>query len=139
MGATAKLFLEIREQINALTEQVFEGEINPLELGRELSYTKNCIEGAKEKIAPKERDELAKYQPQELKEMKISLAGGGYTYSYKHIPEWVTKKTELEAIEEKAKTACELAMKGATVFDNGDGGEIIPAEATPRKQSISYK
>jgi len=139
MGATAKLFLEMREQINALTNQVLEDELNPFELGRELSFTKNCIEGAKEKIAVKERDELAKYQPQELKEMKISLAGGGYTYSFKHIPEWVAKKTELEAIEEKAKTAYQLVLKGATVFDNGDGGEIAPAEATARKQSVSYK
>lgn len=138
MGATANLFLEMREKINALVEQVQEGEINPFELGRELSYTKNCIEEAKEKISAQERDEFAKYQPEELKALKIKMSGGGYTYSFKHIPEWTKKNEELKEIEEKAKQAFLLSQKNTTVFDNGDGGEIIPADATPRKQSISY-
>lgn len=138
MGATAQLFQEMREQINALSDQVLDGDINPFELGRELVFTKNCIEGAKEKISQCEKDEAAKYQPEELKNIKVKMAGGGYTYSFKHIPEWVKKNEELKEIEEKAKKAFQLATSNAVAFSQEDGGEIIPAEAAPRKQSITY-
>lgn len=139
MGKTKELFMQIREQIDRETDKVLDGEINAFEVGRELSYTKNCIEGNKERIAQAERNEFEKYTKEELLAMKIRMAGGGYTWNFKHIPEWVKKNEELKAIEEAAKQAFKAKIDNKTVFSNDDGGEIIPAEATPRKQSISYQ
>ena len=139
MAQTKRIFEEIRERINEQVNRVIEGELNPLELGRELSYTKNCIEAAKEEISADEKAELEKYTPDELKEMKVQLAGGGYTYKFDHIPEWVEKKSELSAIEEKAKSALKAIEKNSTFFDNETGSEVTPAVANPRKQNVSYK
>jgi len=139
MGQTKELFAEIRQQINTICEQVSEGEINPFEVGRELKYLDNCIKQNKEIIAEEEKEEFEKYTPDELKEMKICRAGGGYSYKYDHIPEWINKKAELIDIEKKALKALQAKISNASMFDEETGEEITPAKQTARKQSITYK
>jgi len=138
MGKTKELFMEMREKINREVDSVLNGETNAFELGRELSYTKNCIEDAKEKIAESERNEFDKYTKEELKFIGVQMAGGGYTYKFDHIPEWVELKDKLKAIEDKAKEAFRNALNNSTLFDNETGAEVTPADGIPRKQSISY-
>lgn len=139
MAYSKKLFEEIRQSIQEAADLVNEGEINAFEVGRELAYTKNCVEQAKEKITEAEKKEFAKYEKSELQAMKIQIAGGGMTWKFDHIPEWVAKKAELTEIEEKAKSAFNAALKNTSSFDNETGAEILPAVGTPKKQSVSYK
>jgi hypothetical protein len=139
MGATAKLFQDIREQIQTAADLVNEGEYNPFEIGRELSYTKSSIEQAKEKISDAEKREFVKYNPNELKDLKIQMAGGGMTWDFKHIKSWVDKKAELTEIEESAKLSYYNAMKGNLSANKESGEEIEAAIATPKKQSVSYR
>lgn len=139
MGAYAKEFQEIRERLQVFADMVNEGEISAFEIGRELSYTKNCVEQAKDKISDAEKREFAKYQPDELKLMKIQMAGGGMVWDFKHIKAWVDKKAELTEIEEKAKLAYQSAMKNQLSVNASTGEEIPAAIGTPKKQSISYK
>jgi hypothetical protein len=139
MAFSKKLFEEIRQSIQEAADLVNEGEVNAFDVGRELAYTKNCVEQAKEKITDAEKKEFEKYLPYELKAKKIQLAGGGMTWDYKHIPEWVAKKAELTEIEERAKSAFNAALKNTSSFDNETGAEILPAVGTPKKQSVSYR
>ena len=139
MGKTSKLFIEIRQKIQESANQVIEGEINPFELGRELSYTGNAIKSAKEKISDAEKEEFEKYSKEELKEMKIQKAGGGYTWKFDHIQEWKELENKLKDIEDKAKKAFYASIKNSTFFDNETGSEITPANGKPKKQSVSYK
>ena len=139
MAFSKKLFEEIRQSIQEAADLVNEGEVNAFDVGRELSYTKNCVEQAKEKIADAEKKEFEKYLPDELKAKKIQLAGGGMTWDFKHIKAWVDKKAELTEIEEKAKAAFNAALKNTSSFDNETGEEITPAIGTPKKQSVSYR
>jgi hypothetical protein len=135
----AKVFEDVRRSIQTMADMVNEGEYNPFEVGRELSYTKNSLEQAKEKIADAEKREYGKFLPEELKRMKIQMAGGGMTWDYKHIKAWVDKKAELTDIEEKAKLAYYNAMKGNLSVNSESGEEIEAATCEPKRQSVSYR
>ena len=139
MGKTSELFIEIRQKIQESVNQVIEGEINPFELGRELTYTKIVLQKAKDQISDAEKEEFQKYSKEELKEMRIQLAGGGYTWKFDHIQEWKELKDKLTDIEEKAKNAFYASIKNSTFFDNETGSEITPADGKAKKQSVSYK
>ena len=140
MGKTSELFIEIRQQIQESANKVLNGEINPFELGRELSYTKNAIQSAKEKITDEEKLEFEKYSKEELKDMNIQLSGGGYTWKFDHIPEWIEAKNKLKDIEDKAKAAFNLAAKAnIESYNKNTGEEIIPAKGIHKKQSVSYR
>ena len=139
MGKTSELFIEIRQKIQESANKVLNGEINPFELGRELSYTKNAIQSAKEKITDEEKLEFEKYSKEELKDMKIQLSGGGNTWKFDHIPEWVELKNKLTEIEEKAKSAYRAYSKGDILVKNDTGEEIIPAKGIAKKQTVVYK
>lgn len=139
MGKTSELFLDIREKIKEQVNAVIEGEVNPFEVGREISLTKKAIEDAKYQIDEVEKNEFDKYTKQELIEMKIQLSGGGYTWKFDHIPEWTELNKKLKEIEDRAKSAFRMAEKSQTLYDNETGAEIIPANGIGRKQSVIYK
>ena len=138
MKKTKEIFEEIRMQIAANINSVQNEEINPFELGRELSILEKYVKSSREEISIFEKNEFNKYSKEELIEMKIKMSGGGYSYDYSHIKEWADKKKELSDIEDKAKTAFKQSLNNSTFFDNDTGEEIIPASGRGRKTSVSY-
>jgi hypothetical protein len=145
MGKTKEIFMEFRQQLEQQVQAVRNGEINPFELGREIRYLRDDIDMARNLISNEEMNEFDKYTPDEIADMHIQKSAGGYVYKFDHIPEWVKKKNELKAIEEKAKTLFRLA-NDPEFNVNRETGEIIEQENDPmtakgelRKQSIVYK
>jgi len=139
MESVYVIFAEIRRRINELKDECIDGSIKPFELYREIVYTKNCIDQAKDELDETVKTEFGRYAKEELKEMGVTMSAGGNTYKYDHIPEWVEQKTKLSEIEEKSKAAFIQSQKNITIFSNDDGVEIIPAIGVPRKQSIIIK
>lgn len=133
-----KAFNELRRVIQEAADLVNEGEIEAFTIGRELSYVKKCIEQAKEKITDAEKAQYMKYSPAELKELKVQLAGGGYTYKYDHIPEWVKLNDQIKSVEEKAKRAFQMSLDNKMIASN-EGEVDIAAVGNPKKQSVSYR
>jgi hypothetical protein len=143
---TIELFDSINCQIKLQIDKVKEGEMNPFELGRHLKLLEKTIKDVYKPILdPYEKSEFDKYPKEQLQEMKISLSAGGYSYDFKHIPEWVEKKKELSAIEEKAKSAF-LANESTKIEIDKFTGEVLndfegitPAIGKAKKQSVVYK
>jgi len=144
MGKTKELFEDMRQTLESIKNQVIEGEISAFLSGREIRILESDVKQFKEDTADAEKVEFALYSKKELAEMKIQMSGGGYTYDYKHIPEWVEQKKKLTEIEEKAKVAFKLQVSSTIEVDK-ETGEIIneidftPAKATAKKQSVSFK
>lgn len=135
----SKTFNDLRRAIQDAADMVTEGEINAFLVGREISYTKNTLEQAKEKISNAEKAEYELYTAAELKLLKVQLAGGGYTYKYDHIPEWVMLNDQIKAVEENAKKAFQAALSNDVIANHETGEVITAAFGNPKKQSVSYR
>ena len=89
---------------------------------------------------------FSRYSKEELSSYKIEKRNGKANYDFKHIPEWVEKKSELIAIETKCKLAAQKSFENnnysAIDLNTGEIIEkpsIIPAKVTYSNDIIVFK
>ena len=136
---TKEIFMQTRQHLEKVANDIQEGNIDPIEIARELFYFKKDIEPIEKQIFESAFVETEKYNKDELLNIGVKYTGGGYTYSYDHIPEWNDLKNKMNEIEDRAKAAFLQSVKDTDAMMVTGGGEIvIPAIAKGRKQGISF-
>lgn len=126
--------------IQSILHDVREGEETALkaylklkEIETELS---SAIEYVKEDAISEAQQLGTDSGPVEYMGFKLSKVASRASYSYKHIPSWVERNTQLKEVEELAK----LGAKNNKEQIDPDTGEIIPpALVTYSKEGLSVK
>jgi len=126
--------------INEAFDAAMQGEADVISVAIAIRSVKDHAEDLLKRLTPTLESALEAY-PKRVAEMqgwKVSAQQGAAEYKYDHIPEWADLKARMKEIEDKAKTASQLADKGM-VTGTADGEEIIPAIKTYKKDSIKFE
>jgi hypothetical protein len=133
---------EIYHYVSELTEQVENGEINPLKARMIFSELEKVSKSANEKIRP-----LAVYECEKgvdtFEGFKVERMQSG-SWDYSSSDEWNKKKNELESIQSEMKSAYKILTSGNLQPDITDEGilindkRVIPANYNPNAPTVKF-
>ena len=121
------------DEINKLTENALNGEINALETYIFFNNIEKAIKEAKEMLLPSTVAEVDKGYIFTGYDVKVSQKT---TYDYKHIGLWQEYNKHIASIEELAKTAAKL---GKTIIDETTGEIVEAANINYSKPFLTIK
>ena len=99
------------------------------------------LEEAIEQIKEKAMDELSNYPKStaEIDGAKLEVRATAGRWNFKEIGEWSKLERKRKEIEEQAKEAYKLKIKGIEAFDNETGELLEAADYTAGKDTIFIK
>ena len=123
---TKKTMADFAEEVKAA---VVMGDLDGLKALIHLKYMEKVAKEAYSGITEYAIVSAEKYEGSKgiLDSAKFQVKAGG-RYDYSHIEEWVNKKAELKIIEERAKQAYDMQLKGMTRADEQTGDVDEPAK-----------
>lgn len=130
-----------REALADVVTKTENGDINPLNTWAEINLLEKELKAVKSQIeeTAKEEAELHPEKSFKLGNYAFEKRSGGYTYSYKGIPQWADLQGKMKEVEAQSKAAFNLFQKTGTRPITEDG-ELLPLpEVTPRKDSLVVK
>tara|TARA_R110000850_G_scaffold86835_1_gene186830 strand:- start:46 stop:492 length:447 start_codon:yes stop_codon:yes gene_type:complete len=123
----------ITEQLKDLENAVLGGWISGLDASLAVKKFESLLGSLKKNIQESAITEARSFPNGYASSLgKVELRSTATRYSYKHIPEWNEKKSELDAIEQKAK----LVAKSGVVLFSEEGVQIEPAISSGGSESI---
>lgn len=139
MTTTTNRFVEALFSIDTIVSENQDGNGDPLIALAELRTIAKAAKAAEEKMDELAQREAEKY-PKEFERggFKFTKSDGRAQYNFKGIEAWVLANAKLKGIEEKAKTAAQLALKG-NIMATQDGEVEEAAIVTYTKSSLSIK
>ena len=127
---------EIRQQVAKMTNDVLQGNTNPLDAFIFIKKMEEVLKQVKDNIKDVAIDEAARHGGKTFAfgDAKVTLKSSAGRWNYKHIQSIIDKAAELKELQELHKSAAN--NKGATIVDS-DGVIIEPAIYTDGKETIS--
>lgn len=121
-------------------KEVQDGNASALDLFALLKQDKKRIEQLLTKVEQEAWSELDTRSEKTFVQNGFSfeVRNGGRTFSYKNIPSWIQKNSEIKSIEEQSKQAFISKEKGMMTATS-EGEEIILPDVSYRKDSILVK
>ena len=123
-----------------ITEQVVEGEMNPLIALAKLKKIKKELEECFKQVDPLalEESQLHGNKTFELMGYSFEKRSGGRMYDFKGVPSWVKAKEKLKEVENQSLQALKSYESGLMVA-NAEGEEVILPKVLFRKDSLIIK
>ena len=130
--------MDIISGIVTKVQKAEDGDIDPLLAYVELKRIAKVLEESLKQIQPLALAEANKYGQKSFKAFgySITLKANPGQWKYDQCPDVLTASENLKALQESAKDAYKLAIKGQIMAD-GDGVIVPPASYTPGADSIS--
>lgn len=124
--------------IQDMAVKALQGEANPLEVYVELKKIDKALQEAIKSVQGDAISEASKYPNRtfEFNGAKIERKSSAGRWGFEHLKHWVSQKEALKSIEEAAKEAYKVGLKG-TIMSDSDGVVIEPAEYVPGSETIS--
>ena len=127
--------LRAQQLAEQLSDQVLDGNKDPLEAWGELKMLEDAIKKAKDLIRDPAIEELAKYGPSTMMNgVKLTKYNGKRTYKYDHNDDWSELKSKMQDVERKMKIAV-----NDTIVDEETGEVIPPAKVVYSSETISVE
>lgn len=122
-------------------ERIEEGYRDALPVIVKWRKMQRILEEAIEQIKEKAMDELSNYPKStaEIDGAKLEVRATAGRWNFKEIGEWSELEKKRKEIEEQAKEAYKLKMKGIEAFDNETGELLEAADYTAGKDTIFIK
>ena len=130
MGRTKELFMEMREYMANMENELTNGEIEAIEFARQMYDIKTdaelIVEEAKQANLNNIHSILAdadKYGKQGYQGL-LFTPQSKTTFDFKNISKWNTLKADMKDIEDKAKTAYKMSLQGQVLIDEQTGEQV---------------
>jgi len=124
MTQIEKVERSLPQTILELANEVVEGNISAAQLHLFLRQVKEALEFAEKSIKPTLLREADCPEGISMNGYNIKVRSGAGRHSYDHIPTWVELKGKMSDIEEKAKLANKMYLRGDQYVT--EDGELIP-------------
>lgn len=125
------------EQLTDMVAACKDGWIPGHEAMGALKIMEKAIEKAKAELKDEAVTAMRSYPNGFENELvKMEMRATATRYDYKHIPEWAKLKEQMKAIEEGAKTAYRMYLKGLEAFDHETGEVLTPAKASGGAETV---
>jgi hypothetical protein len=130
--------MNLDQQIAEDLERIEEGYRDALPVIVKWRRMQKLLDEAINQIKEKAIDELSNYPKStaEINGAKLEVRATAGRWNYKDISQWAELDAQRKQIEEKAKQAYNLKMKGIEAFDEETGELIESADYTPGKDTI---
>ena len=130
--------MNLDQQIAEDLERIEEGYRDALPVIVKWRRMQKLLDEAINQIKEKAIDELSNYPKStaEINGAKLEVRATAGRWNYKDIIQWAELDAQRKQIEEKAKQAYNLKMKGIEAFDEETGELIESADYTPGKDTI---
>jgi hypothetical protein len=122
-----ELYNFVNEQLSSRVNKVIDGDENALMQYIELKRIAKTLETAIKEIQADALSEAEKYGKGEFLRngASVSVRATAGRWDFKHIPEWIKTKAEIERVEKKYKALYNSKDFGTIPVDE-ETGEILP-------------
>lgn len=128
------------EGMARILTQVEDGDRRALNVYAQIKKTKDLFAEAEKQVFDQAMNEALDYPEKKFEEEGFTFEkrNGATRYSYKNIPDWISKNLELKSIEATHKQAY-LAMQKNILVADQNGEEFVYPTVTTSKDSLIVK